>query len=477
MTEILNIIKNKAEITFNKKVDNIIKLKQSGSYRNYYRIFFDQSTILGVYNPDKQENIAFVCFANHFKNLGLNVPKILANFEQENIYFIEDLGDTTLYDYLQQCTNENQKIEIYKKVIDKLIDFQIKAIDNLDLSKAYPKAEFDKQSILWDLNYFKYMVLKIAKVPFDEQKLEYEFEILSSSLINVDSNYFLYRDFQSSNIMFFNNEIYFIDFQGGRKGSFYYDLASLLFDSKAKLCHQTRQLLLEYYFKQFSNIKPIDYKTYEKNFYNFVLIRILQASAAYCFRGLVEKKLSFIATIPYSIENIKFLLENKHISEQLPQLRQSLEFYANYSQVAQMFSNQRKVKVRINSFSFIKSGYPADEMNNEGGFVFDCRLLPNPGALEQYKRFCGLDAEIQTYLSGFEEVETFIVKCTEIVLNAIESYENKQYEHLQVNFGCTGGKHRSVYCAQKTYEILKNIFKIDVEIKHIELEKINSQIL
>lgn len=477
MSTILNLIKTKAESIFNINVENIIQLKQSGSYRQYFRLYFENRTILGVYNADMRENDAFISFSKHFLSKGLNVPKVLASFTDENIYFIEDLGDTTLFNFIQQCNSEDEKIEIYKKVIDNLIEFQNKAIEGLDLSKAFPKAEFDHQSIMWDLNYFKYMVLKIAKVPFEEQKLEDDFAKLSSMLTSADSSFFLYRDFQSQNIMLHDNKLYFIDYQGGRKGAIYYDLASLLYDSKAKLSQENRQILLDYYFNKFTQDKIIDYKVFESNFYNFVLIRILQASAAYCFRGLVEKKLSFIASLPFSIQNIKFLLDNNYISEHLTELKRCLEFYVYKSEVSQIFNKRKHVKVRINSFSFLKGGYPKDEKNNGGGFVFDCRFLPNPGAYEQYKHFNGLDNIIKDYLCGFVEVENFIVKCTEIVLNAIDSYEIKQYEHLQVNFGCTGGKHRSVYCAQKTFEILKNIFNINVDIKHIELEKINSQTL
>lgn len=470
MEHIFNIIKNLAQSSFKQEVQKILMLKQSGSYRKYFRIYFENETILGVYNQDYNENIAFVTFAKHFLKKGLNVPKILAENLEQNVYFIEDLGDMTLYDFLQNSSNQGEIEKIYKKTIDELINFQIKAIKGLDLTKAYPRAVFDQQSITWDLNYFKYFVLKIAKVPFDEQKLEEDFSKLAQMLTNVQMNYFLYRDFQSKNIMINNNKLYFIDFQGGRKGSLYYDLASLLYDSKAKLNDKFREQMRDYYYQQLSKTISIDYQIFLQDYNNYLLIRLLQAFGAYSFRGIVEKKLAFVSSISPALENINILLKKGYVNKNLTELTKTLEFLAEKSEFKKQFEPIDNVLVRINSFSFKKSSYPKDEKENGGGFVFDCRFLPNPGKLEQYKNLTGQDKPVIEYLEGFEEVETFVAKTAEMIATAARNYQNNGYTDLQVNFGCTGGQHRSVYCAQKVSEILKKLYNLNIETKHLEMQ-------
>jgi len=470
MNKILEKIKN----LYSKNFDEFEKVKilpQSGSYRKYFRFYGKQKNILGVYNPDSKENIAFVSFAKHFKKIGLNVPEIYADFLYDKIYFIEDLGDTTLFDFLKQKPSKEEITKTYKKILDWLIKFQFEGIKNLDLSKCYPRSIFDKQSIMWDLNYFKYFVIKLAKVNFDEQELENDFNKLSDFLVSTDLDYFLYRDFQSKNIILKNNDFYFIDFQGGRRGAFYYDLASLLYDSKANLTEATKKELIDYYYHLVNQRISIDKNIFYKYFYYYVLVRILQAFGAYGFRGIVEKKLHFIASIPKAIETIKILLENKHLSLKLPELMQVLHKLTSNSQFVKDFKPLSKVNIRINSFSFLQNGYPNDEKNNGGGFVFDCRFLPNPGRYEYYKKLSGLDNEVAMWLEQYPEVENFIVQVVEIIKDAAKSYEAKGYSDLQVNFGCTGGQHRSVYCAEKTAEILTKFYNCNIKTNHLNLDE------
>ncbi len=447
----------------------IFQLKQSGSYRQYYRIISNDQTLLAVYNPDQKENQAFLAFTENFADKNLRVPAIIKRFDKENIYFIQDLGDITLFDFLQQNPDENQIIKIYKKILNNLIEFQFRGINGLDTTKCYPRDIFDKQSIMWDLNYFKYFVLKVARITFDEQKLEQDFCDFADFLTSAPMDYFLYRDFQSKNIMLFNDKLYFIDYQGGRKGAVYYDLASLLFDSKANLSEKVRNNLIEYYFDILNKKTPIDRKTFDKFFDGYALVRVLQAFGAYGFRGLVERKQHFIASIPKAVKNIKYFLDNSLILKDLNELRKSLDTLTN-SDLTKMFSGfSSDLTIKINSFSFIKSGYPKNTDGNGGGFVFDCRFLPNPGRIEFYKKMTGLDKPVIEFLEGIPQVETFISDVVKMVVNAAKSYSERKYTALQVSFGCTGGQHRSVYSAQKTAQILKNLYGLNVQVEHINL--------
>ncbi|MBN2664400.1 MAG: phosphotransferase [Bacteroidales bacterium] len=458
------------EFSNNKNI-KIVQLKQSGSYRQYYRISSENEKLLGVYNPDKTENEAFLSFSEHFKSKNLNVPNIIARFDEENIYFIEDFGDLTVYDFLKQNPTNSEIVDIYKKILNQLVRFQFDGVQNLDTSKCYPRAVFDKQSIMWDLNYFKYFVLKIAKVTFNEQKLEDDFNNFSDFLISTNLDYFLYRDFQSKNIMLVENEPYFIDYQGGRKGAVYYDLASLLFDSKANLTEKIKVELKKYYFEIINQRIKVDEETFEKYYNNYALVRVLQAFGAYGFRGLVERKQQFIASIPKAFKNISYFLDNNYISDDFPMLKQTLKELVN-SELANDFDGfSDNLRISINSFSFLKDGYPEEKKGNGGGFVFDCRFLPNPGRIDFYKPLSGLDKPVKEYLEGCPEVETFISDVVKMIKNAAKSYSEQGFTNLQVNFGCTGGRHRSVYCAEKSAEILKNLYGLNITIDHLQKDK------
>ena len=470
MDNILKIKKFYSKISTNKDI-KIIRLKQTGSYREYYRIIDNSNTktqVLGVYNPDHKENEAFLSFSKHFLSKNLNVPKIIAEFKDDYIYFIEDLGDMTVYDFLQQNPDEKEIIDIYKKILDNLILFQFEGIKDFDLEKCYPRSAFDKQSIMWDLNYFKYFVLKLAKISFYEQNLEDDFNKFVDFLTSANTEYFLYRDFKAMNIMINNNDLYFIDYQGGRKGALYYDLASLLLDSKANLSEKIKKELLDYYYNAVNQITAINKDVFLKYYNSYALIRILQTFGTYGFRGIVERKQHFISSIPKALKNIEYFLDNNLINENLPELKKSLQ-ELTHSEFAKSFSGfSDNLKISINSFSYLKDGYPENKAGNGGGFAFDCRFLPNPGRQDYYKKLSGLDKPVIDFLQGFPEVETFISDVVKMVRNAAKSYSNINYTNLQVNFGCTGGRHRSVYCAEKTASILKNLYGLNVTLKHLQ---------
>ena len=153
----------------------------------------------------REENVAFLEFSRHFRRHGLPVPEIYAEDLSHGAYLEEDLGDTTLFEFLSQHrTGENiapEVVEAYRKVVAMLPRFQVEAGRDLNYKVCYPRASFDRQSIAWDLNYFKYYFLRLAGIPFSEQALEDDFSRLTKFLLSAGRDYFLYRDFQSRNIM------------------------------------------------------------------------------------------------------------------------------------------------------------------------------------------------------------------------------------------------------------------------------------
>jgi aminoglycoside/choline kinase family phosphotransferase len=452
-------------------------LPPSGSYREYYRLKGPEKFAIAVYNSDKKENRAFIEFTKHFAKMGLPVPKIYGDDLEKNIYLLEDLGDTTLFSYLSEMRGEEEftekTIHIYKKVIDMLPRFQIEAGRNLNYNACYPRVQFDKQSMMWDLNYFKYYFLKLGKIPFDEQALEADFNTFADYLLEAECSYFLYRDFQSRNIMIKNGEPYFIDYQGGRKGALHYDLASLLFDAKADLPHKVRAELLQYYISIVKKCAAIEETEFIQMFFGYVLIRIMQALGAYGFRGFYEKKEHFLKSIPYAIDNLSWLLNTVSFPIKIPSLTDALQGVVNsneFRQISEVRSASNKLNVSLFSFSYRQS-IPQDQSGNGGGFVFDCRAIHNPGRYNQYKMLTGKDEAVKKFLQEESDAEKFLSSVFTIVHQTIDVYRKRKFSHLMISFGCTGGQHRSVYCADRMAEYLKAIPEIDVKVRHIELGK------
>lgn len=473
--------KNELENLFQKwskqKAVSFTQILGSGSNRKYFRISGESKTAIGVFNENKKENKAFIYLTKHFLKYKLNVPKIYSSYLSKGIYLLEDLGDTTLYSYLDG-QRENNKfpetvIPFYKKVLEKLPEFQIKAGVNLDFSICYPRAFFDKQSIMWDLNYFKYYFAKALDINFDEQKLEDDFHTLTKFILTADSNYFMYRDFNSRNIMIKDGELYFIDYQGGRKGALQYDIASILYDSKANIPINIREELLDYYLKNANQIKKINTKEFFKYYDGFVLIRLLQMLGAYGFRGLYEGKAHFIQSIPYAINNIAFVLKKIKTKINTPELFSVLERLVNLSEIKNYeWTKSKQLTVRINSFSY-KEKIPIDVSGNGGGYVFDCRVIPNPGKMEEFKTLTGKDLPVKDYLDKMPEAQKFLSNVINIISQSIESYISRGWTDLMINFGCTGGQHRSVYFAEKLAEYIQSKYNIPVKLEHMQLNKKN----
>ena len=459
------------EAHFKEEVTFFELLPASGSYREYARIKSMHHQVIGAYNHDVKENKAFLEFSTHFLGKGIPVPRIYSVSDDQICYLQEDLGNTTLFDFLTKVRERegfsDKIVEEYKKVLRQLPRIQLVAGKDIDYSVCYPRQAFDKQSMMWDLNYFKYYFLKLAKIPFDEQALEDDFELFSDYLLEVDTDAFLYRDFQSRNIMLKDGQVYFIDYQGGRKGALKYDLASLLYDAKADIPEAIRKELLEFYLDELSQYTDIDRQKFKSLFDGYVLIRIMQAMGAYGFRGFFEKKQHFLKSIPYALNNLETLLAKNTIEIKLPELFKVLKSVVESTFLQSISSDTNRLTVNISSFSY-KKGIPKDRSGNGGGFVFDCRAIHNPGRFIEFKYLTGKDPEVQQFLEEKSTMAEFLAPVVSLVKHSVEVYLERGFTHLSVSFGCTGGQHRSVYAAEKLAEYLRNNYPVTVVLQHIE---------
>ncbi len=445
-----------------------VQLSASGSNRKYFRLTGEDTTVIGVQGTNKDENEAFLYMAKHFKAQGLNVPEVYAESEDKMLYIQEDLGDTLLFNYIAEgrktgvfCEREK---EMLRKTMRALARFQVLGAKDFDYRVCYPQPEFNLRSILWDLNYFKYCFLKAIGLEFQEDKLENEFERLAYILLEKRMDTFMYRDFQSRNVMIKDGEPYFIDFQGGKKGPIYYDVASFLWQAKAHFHDELRSELLEVYLEEMSHYMPIDWEDFYETLHHFVLFRTLQVLGAYGFRGYFEKKPHFLQSIPFAMENLRGLLKNG--SEDYPYLVEVLREMTEMKQFKEV--NVRKpLVVKVYSFSY-KKGIPNDDSGNGGGFVFDCRAVNNPGKYERYAYFTGLDENVIQFLEEDGEILTFLDNAYNLVDASVKRYKDRGFQNLMVSFGCTGGQHRSVYAAQKMAEHINQKFGVEVQLIHRE---------
>ncbi|MGA9672470.1 MAG: RNase adapter RapZ [Terracidiphilus sp.] len=445
-----------------------------GSGRAIVRVKGGGLSAIGVMYPVREENVAFLEFSRHFRRHGLPVPEIYAEALSEDAYLEEDLGDTTLFDFVSQNRTGGviaaPAIDAYRKVVAALPRFQVVAGRDLNYKVCYPRASFDRQSISWDLNYFKYYFLRLAGVPFNEQALEQDFGRLTKFLLSASHDYFLYRDFQSRNVMLRDGEPFFLDYQGGRKGALQYDIASLLYDGKADLPPELRQELLDYYLECLASYTKIDREAFMEHYYAFVYVRIMQALGAYGFRGFYERKAHFLQSVPYALKNLRWLAHQVKLPIALPALLEAFHSMLASEKLQGLASSAEPLTVRIFSFSFHREA-PTDESGNGGGFVFDGRSLPNPGREEQFRQLTGKDAPVIDYLNQQNSVHQFLASVLSLVDGSVSEYQRRGFKSLMVSFGCTGGQHRSVYLAERLANHLRSNGGVDVVVRHMELEK------
>lgn len=483
---------------FGKYPENILPMAASGSNRKYYRLISGDFTSIGVVGTSVDENSAFYNFAKLFKDKKLNVPSVYTISSDRTRYIQEDLGDTSLYDILKRGRDNGGKYNeieeaMLKNVIRELPRLQFEVSSTNVFEYCYPQKEFDRRGVMFDLNYFKYCFLKLIGVEFNEYQLEIDFEKLSSDLLSESFDTFLYRDFQSRNVMIKNGLPYFIDFQGGRKGPIYYDVASFLWQSSALYSDELRNNLIDVYLNSLIKYKQIDRNDFVEKLNLFVLFRMLQVLGAYGYRGLWEKKEYFINSIPKALDTICVLIK-KGILENYPTLKSIVQeilksdksfirknetnYEINKIASSDLSNNNSKfapLTVRVFSFSF-KKGIPSDDSGNGGGYVFDCRSTNNPGRYERYKTITGLDLPVREFLEEDGEVIDFLESVCKLADFHVKRYIERGFTNLMFSFGCTGGQHRSVYCADYLSHYINDKYGIEVKICHRE-QNINSVLL
>ena len=458
-----------------KKAGEQTALTASGSNRRYYRIESEDKTVslIGVQGTSRDENHAFLYMAEHFMQKGLNVPKVLAVSDDEMNYVQQDLGNVLLFDYIAEGRKTGvfsaKEKDMLRETMRALARFQVIGAEEFDFNQCYPQPEFNLRSILWDLNYFKYCFLKATGLDFQEDKLENEFERLAYILLQNRMNAFMYRDFQSRNVMVCKdadgNEVpYFIDFQGGKRGPVFYDVASFLWQAKANFHPDLREELVEVYIEELQKHIPVDRELFYDTLKHFVLFRTMQVLGAYGFRGYFEKKPHFLQSIPFAIDNLRHLL--KHASEDYPYLIEVLQKMTEMKQFKDV-GVRKPLVVRVMSFSY-KKGIPADPSGNGGGFVFDCRAVNNPGKYERYTHFTGMDEPVIQFLEEDGEMQPFLEQAYQLVDFSVKRYKDRGFQNLMVSFGCTGGQHRSVYSAEKMAQHINEKFGVEVQLIHRE---------
>jgi aminoglycoside/choline kinase family phosphotransferase len=455
---------------------SIDKIPQSGSIRIYFRIRTAKESYIATYGINIKENLSFINFSRHFKSSGCPVPEIYAVNTEGTIYIQEDFGDTSLLNRLEVSGPSDEVYGLFRKSLKALAHLQIQGDKGMDYENwCLTSSEFGKQAILSDLLYFKYYFLDTLQLPYDKEKLIADFEIFSSELGNTEYKYFMFRDFQSRNIMIENEAVHFIDYQGGMKGAMQYDVASMLWQAKAELNEAWKHGLLEYYMDCVETElgTPFNKKKFIQQYQGYVLIRLMQVLGAYGFRGLFERKAHFLVSIPLGLKNLRNFLHQYPMAKDAPEFERILNLIVEDHIIERFIPPRANAEtplvVHINSFSYKKS-IPPDPGGNGGGFVFDCRAILNPGRLESFKSKTGRDKEVKDFLEQQTKMPEYLNSIFDLVDISVEDYINRGFENLQVNFGCTGGQHRSVYAADSLARHLKNKFGVTVVVHHVEQE-------
>ncbi len=460
--------------------ETIVPLAASGSNRQYYRITGATGHCIGVKGTSLEENRAFLYLARHFSGKGLPVPEIYSTscpeitpeVEADAYYLQEDLGDQSLFDALENGRKKGgiynpQEVELLHQTMALLPAIQYEGAEGLDFSQCHPQPDFNHETVLFDLNYFKYCFLKLTGMEFDEVRLEKDFQHMAAELGATPSHTFLYRDFQARNVMVKDGKPYFIDFQGGRRGPVHYDVASFLWQAKAQYSEELREALLDTYLTHLSRYTPVDRTEFRNRLPYFVLLRNLQVLGAYGYRGYVERKPHFLQSIPSAIHNLSALLE-KEATTHYPYLSELLNELCKLPQFTPCTrETEHELVLRIFSFSY-KKGIPEDVSGNGGGYVFDCRSTHNPGRYEPYRKLTGLDEPVIRFLEEDGEILSFLDNVYRLADTHVQRYLERGFTDLMFSFGCTGGQHRSVYSAQHLAEYLNERYGVKVCLVHRE---------
>ncbi len=471
MQRIIEDIKALFISTIHQPVQQIEKIPQSGSDRIYFRITTPGTNYIATWGHNIKENDTFIYFSRHFKKAGSPVPEIFCVNDDHTIYIQEDFGDVSLLNKLEKHGYTEYVYALFQQSLQALAWLQIKGGKGMDYSYSLTAKEFGKQAILSDLLYFKYYFLDTLKYAYDKQALLDDFEALSNYLTHTENKHFMFRDFQSRNVMIKDDKVHFIDFQGGMRGALQYDVASLLWQARAELPEDWKTSLLDYYIDEANKLlkTPADKTIFIAQYNGYVLIRLLQVLGAYGFRGLFERKAQFLTSIPLALRNLKALTVNQRMGIAVPTFEKCLLFCVS-DEVVNRFeplraSDSTPLVVEINSFSYRK-GIPPDETNNGGGFVFDCRGILNPGRFDEFKKLTGRDKPVKDFLEQQTKMPDYLNSVFDIVDISVADYIKRDFSHLVINFGCTGGQHRSVYAADALARHLKNKFHVKIDLHH-----------
>lgn len=520
MQEMINGVSELYKSWSGKAPAQVDVLPQSGSDRRYFRLHNQEgNTCIATYGINVPENEAFIYFANHFRKKRLHVPEILAVSYDKTVYLQQDFGDISLLNILEQKGFTQEVYDLFRDSLHQLARLQVLGDEGMDYKKCLTNEEFGKQAIMADLLYFKYYFLDALQKPYDKQKLIDDFEALSNYLTHTEYKYFMFRDFQSRNILVTapstpkegsgsaqsslaqdsnhssdsskskasgqanpplegGGAVHFIDFQGGMKGAPQYDVASMIWQARANLPDEWKNNLLEDYMNSFESIieDKIDRDVFKSQYNGYVLIRLLQVLGAYGFRGLFERKAQFLTSIPMALSNLKWFFENYSLGIVVPEFKKVLTVCTE-EDIIQRFTpvqatTETPLVVKICSFSYRK-GIPGDSSGNGGGFVFDCRGIDNPGRYEEYKEFHGRDRSVMEFLERQTKMHTFLNSVFDMVDITVEEYIKRGFSSLAINFGCTGGQHRSVYAADALARHLRNKYKVKIDLCHTVQEEKN----
>lgn len=446
--------------TFSSTPNQVEKLPASGSNRQYYRM----TNCIGCVGTSAEENAAFYHLSQLFEARGLPVPHVYAISNDQTCYLQADLGDESLYNHLKKGGDR----AVLHTVMADLARFQMEGASEQIYKHCYPQKYFDERTVHFDLNYFKYNYLKLTGLEFNEMLLEDDFDRLCHDLLSVAEQGFMYRDFQARNVMLKEGRPYYIDFQGGRRGPIYYDVASFLWQASAHYPDELKEELIDTYLTALQHYLPIDKDSFLQRLRLFVFFRTLQVLGAYGFRGLWERKQHFIDSIPAALENLEHCCA-WGVVDAYPYLQETLKSLMSLQSSKPIHHRPSKLILRIFSFSYKSSeGIPQDVSGNGGGYVFDCRSTNNPGRYEEYKHLTGLDQPVIDFLERDGEILTFLDSIYRLADFHVQRYIDRGFTSLMFSFGCTGGQHRSVYCAQHLAEHLHQKFGVEVNLCHRE---------
>lgn len=442
--------------------DSLVMIAGAGSNRMYFRVHSQgQRSVIATFGTDATENRSFIYLARHFASLGLPVPEILAVSRDDMTYLQTDLGDVSLFNAIAQSRQAGsfsvEDVGMLRDSLAMLARVQFIGSRGIDFNRCFPSPAMDDDMILSDLNYFKYCFLKTSGTEFDENRLASEFDRLHEVLSKraATARQFMVRDFQSRNVMLADGAPFLIDFQGGRRGPVEYDVASFLWQAKANIPAHLRKELVDDYisFVKASFGDEFDENGFRDSLPYFVLFRMLQTLGAYGFRGLTERKPHFISSIPSAVRNLATWLKDSGLDCVFPYITSvvsGLEQSALVSQISALNSVpelEGRLTVTVSSFSY-KKGVPIDLSGNGGGFAFDCRAIHNPGRYDEYKPLTGRDVPVIQFIESNNEAADFLSAAAKMVDASVRRYSERDFTSLSVAFGCTGGRHRSVYCAE-----------------------------